>query len=67
MSTWFRETRIAWVKESVEIFGFINRAHIQRKFGISTPQAAADLCEVQHRWPRLMNYNATTKRYEAAR
>lgn len=66
MSQWFREHRLAWVKESVEIFGFINRAHLQRKFGISKPQAAADLCEVQYRWPRLMNYNASTKRYEAA-
>lgn len=43
--TWFTEHRLAWIKESVEIFGFINREHIQKKFGISTPQASYDLRE----------------------
>ncbi len=35
-----------------------------RKFGISAPQASLDLREVLKRWPDLMVYNKSTKRYE---
>lgn len=61
---WFSEFRYAWVKESIEIFGFINREHVARKFGISMPQIAVDFREIMRRWPDLMTYNASTKRYE---
>jgi hypothetical protein len=61
---WFWEYRLAWIKESVEIFGQINRDNIMRKFGISTPQASMDLRDVLGRWPDLMTYNKSTKRYE---
>lgn len=64
MSQWFRETRIAWIKEIVEIFGTINREHIVRKFGVSTPQASYDLRDAQERWPDLIVYNRSAKRYE---
>lgn len=63
-TTWFVEARLEWIRESVTIFGFINRSHIMRKFGISAPQAAQDLGRAQRRWPKLLQYNATTKRYE---
>lgn len=63
-SNWFSEFRLAWIKESVGIYGFINREHIARKFGLSIPQCAVDLREVQAKWPKLMTYNPTTKRYE---
>jgi len=63
--TWFTDHRLAWIKESVEIFGFINREHIQKKFGVSTPQASYDLREAQARWPNLVIYNKSAKRYEA--
>lgn len=61
---WYTEFRAQWIKESVEIFGMINRAHIMHKFGISLPQASYDLREVQLRWPNLMKYNTSTKQYE---
>jgi len=61
---WFIEYRLAWIKESVEIFGQINRENICRKFGLSTPQASMDLAEALRRWPHLMTYNKSTKRYE---
>lgn len=61
---WFQEHRLAWIKESVEIFGAINREHVMRKFLISTPQASLDIAEVGRRWPDLMTYNKSTKRYE---
>ena len=61
---WFLEYRLAWIKERIEIFGQINREHIMRKFQMSSPQASADLSEAQSRWPSLMTYNRSTKRYE---
>lgn len=61
---WYLEYRLAWIKESVQIFGHINREHVVRKFGISKPQASMDLQETLKRWPELMSYNASTKRYE---
>lgn len=63
MSAWFVETRLAWIKESVEIFGFINREHIMKKFGISTPQASVDIREALKRWPDLMSYDKSAKQY----
>lgn len=66
MTSWFRERRIEWIAESVAIFGYINRRHIEKKFGVSTPQAALDLKDVQARFPNLMVYNRKLKRYEVA-
>lgn len=63
-NNWFVEFRLAWVKESVEIFGQINRENIMQKFGISMPQASMDIAKVVERWPDLMAYNRSTKRYE---
>lgn len=63
MSAWFVETRLAWIRESAEIFGFINREHIVRKFGVSVPQASLDLRAVQERWPGLLDYDKSAKKY----
>jgi hypothetical protein len=65
MANWFTETRIAWVKETVEIFGSISRIHIQRKFGVSTPQASHDIKEALKRWPKLMHYDTSGKLYRS--
>lgn len=64
MSDWFVEHRLAWIKESVEIFGQMNRENIIAKFGVSLPQASIDIQEVLKRYPDLMTYNKSTKRYE---
>jgi hypothetical protein len=64
MSNWFVEQRLAWIKESIEIFGFILREHIMMKFGVSTAQASLDIRKVLARWPDLTEYNNSTKRYE---
>lgn len=61
--TWFVERRLEWIKESLEIFGHVNRSHIVKKFGVSSPQASYDLREAQHRWPDLMDYDRSGKRY----
>lgn len=61
---WFARHRQEWIFETVHIFGFINREHIERKFFISTPQASIDLRLFQRINPGLLTYNKTTKRYE---
>lgn len=63
MANWFTEQRILWIKESVEIFGFINREHIEKKFGVSVAQASLDLRAAQERWPSLIKYNKSAKQY----
>ena len=62
--TWFTQQRQLWIAEMVGIYGFINRGHMMKKFGISMPQASADLARFQERNPTAIFYNATTKRYE---
>jgi hypothetical protein len=62
--TWFVARRIEWILEIVEIFGYINREHICKKFGVSTPQASYDITKVMDRHPGFMAYNAHKKRYE---
>jgi hypothetical protein len=49
--TWFVRQRQEWIAETVRIFGFINREHIERKFGVSTPQASIDLAAFQTNHP----------------
>ena len=61
--TWFERKRIEWIHESVRIFGFINREHIMKKFGISLPQASHDLKKVMQFHPHLMTYDTARKCY----
>lgn len=63
MARWFEQHRMEWIAETLRIFGFINREHIMRKFGVSMPQASADLRVFQRRQPGLMAYDLSAKRY----
>lgn len=63
MSTWYQNHRLEWIRESVQIFGAINREHIEAKFGVSTPQASLDIRNAMERWPDLMEYDTSAKRY----
>lgn len=45
----------------LSIYGFINRDHLQRKFGISKPQASIDLRTFHRRNPRAMSYDVSRK------
>jgi hypothetical protein len=63
---WFVRHRQDWISETVRVFGFINREHIERKFGISTPQASLDLRQYQDENPGRIDYNRSAKRYEAS-
>lgn len=64
--TWCVEFRLAWIKENLEIFGQMNRQFIVRKFRVSQQQASQDINKALERWPSLMIYNRSTKRYEPA-
>lgn len=61
---WFESQRIAFIAEMLHVYGFINREHLMRKFGISQPQASKDLQLFQRHSSASMIYNANTKRYE---
>ena len=63
---WYFQHRQEWIAETIRVFGFINREHIERKFGLSTPQASLDLAAFQKNNPNAIIYNKTAKRYEIA-
>ncbi len=60
---WFEEHRQEWIAETLRVFGYINREHLQRKFGISQPQASIDIRNYLRRNPDAMLYDMTAKRY----
>jgi hypothetical protein len=62
---WAMRQRQGWIAETIRVFGFINREHIKRKFGVSTPQASADLGGFQRRNPGRIVYNVSSRRFEA--
>ncbi len=65
MSRWFENQRVAFIVDMLHIYGFINREHLMRKFGISRPQASKDLSHYQRHSSGAAFYNLSTKRYEA--
>lgn len=62
-ANWFALQRQAWIAEMLTIYGFINREHLQRKFGISTPQASIDLQTYMREHPRDITYDLSRKCY----
>lgn len=64
---WFESQRIAFIAEMLHVYGFINREHLMRKFGISCPQASKDLQSFKQRSSGGMTYNLSAKRYEATK
>lgn len=64
MADWFVNQRMAWIAETLRVFGFINREHLQVKFGISQPQASMDLQRFARTHPDAITYNLSAKRYE---
>lgn len=60
---WFKNYRMEWIAEMLDIYGFINREHLMKKFGISTPQASKDLNDFMRQHPDKMQYSLREKRY----
>ena len=66
--TWAKIQRLDWIDEMLNIYGFINRDHIRRKFWVSTPQASIDLREyLRSNRGQNVKYNKTAKQYERAK
>lgn len=62
---WFKEQRQQWIAETLRIFGFIRREHIERKFGVSTQQASIDLSAFRKENPRAIEYDSSAKLYRS--
>lgn len=60
---YFEQERHDWIAEMLRIYGFINREHLIRKFGVSVPQASTDLNRFRRLHPEAMTYDGSTKRY----
>jgi hypothetical protein len=60
---WYQQHRMEWIAETLQVFGFINREHLMRKFGISQPQASNDLTRYQRAHPGTVEYDLSAKRY----
>lgn len=58
---YFPQHRLDWITETLRVFGFINRTHIMRKFGISAPLASSDLQLFDRSCPGTTTYNASEK------
>jgi hypothetical protein len=61
---WFATTRMMWIEETLHVYGYLRREHLERKFRISTPQASHDLKRFMQLRPGAMVYNTIAKRYE---
>jgi hypothetical protein len=62
---WCERQRMDWIAETLRVFGYINREHLERKFGVSTQQASADLQAFRRAHPTAMTYDVSAKRYSA--
>lgn len=62
---WFEQHRLDWITDMLHVYGFINREHLQRKFGISQPQASKDLQTFQRLHPNAVAYDLSDKCYRA--
>lgn len=63
MMRYFEQMRVAWIIEMVEIYGFINRGHVVKKFGVTEQVASKDFGTVQKLHPHLMRYDTSAKCY----
>ena len=60
---WFQWHRLDWIEEMLNVYGFINREHICRKFDLSVPAASNDLRIFQQINPGRMVYDKSAKHY----
>lgn len=58
---------MAWINETLRVFGFINRQHLMRMFRISEPQASIDLRNFNRLNPCKMFYHPSRKCYVATK
>ena len=61
---WFQRARLDWIRETIRVYGYMNREHLVRKFDISIPQASNDFAIVLSDGGDIY-YNKKTKRFES--
>ena len=61
---WFQRQRLDWIRETIRVYGYMNREHLVRKFGISIPQASNDFALILSERGDVV-YNKSNKRYES--
>src|SRR5262245_37941660 len=66
MPSWEAERRLDYIDFRLVTAGHVRRADLVRTFGVSVPQASADLNRFLRRHRGAMRYDKTAKRYEAA-
>lgn len=62
---YFARLRLEWIADMLKVYGFINREHQMRKFGVTMAQAAVDFRMFQELNPLAMHYDRSAKRYVA--
>ena len=62
--TWAQRKRVQWINEMLDVYGFINRKHIMRKFDVSEPQASKDFTMFLTIFPHRATYDKNTKQYK---
>jgi hypothetical protein len=60
---YFQRKRIKFINNMIWVYGYIQRVHLMRKFGISETQASLDIEAAQKIFPHLMVYNHQLKCY----
>lgn len=60
---WYKNYRMEWIAEMLRVYGFINREHVMRKFGLSAPQASKDLSDFQKKNPGMVTYDLHLKKF----
>jgi hypothetical protein len=60
---YFQRKRLKFINNMIWVYGYIQRGHLMRRFGISETQAAQDIEVVQKTFPHLMVYNRQLKCY----
>lgn len=63
MSAWFISVRQDFIAATLRQFGQINRSDLVRQFGISIPQAAADIARFLASDPPRVEYDPRLKCY----
>lgn len=62
---WFADQRQDWIAQMLKVYGFINRQHLMRNFGISNAQAALDFKSFNSKNPGTMRYDSSQRCYIA--
>jgi hypothetical protein len=62
---WGIEQRLDFIEFRLFWDGSLNRSDIIRRFGVSTPQASADLAQYRELAPENIDYDKSAKRYVA--